>query len=63
MDWVESQINDENRFPVKVGELSPLNYQHLNISYCWWTGWSHKSMIKVSFLSKLVSYLPLIYLV
>ena len=26
MDWVESQINDENIFPVKVGESSPFNY-------------------------------------
>ena len=33
MDWVESQINDANIFPLKVGELSPLNYQHLNVSH------------------------------
>ncbi|KAJ8298748.1 hypothetical protein KUTeg_022808, partial [Tegillarca granosa] len=36
MEWVESQINDENIFPVKVGVPFPKNYMpeaHVNTCY------------------------------
>ena len=34
MEWVESQINDENIFPVKVGKYSMLMFQLSDIGLC-----------------------------
>ncbi|KAH3817350.1 hypothetical protein DPMN_118883 [Dreissena polymorpha] len=50
MEWVESQINDETIFPIKVGGVTDQRRNHL--SYQSW--WSHRSTTIPSFLSKLV---------